>query len=540
MTTPATPPLPSGYTLDAAPSAAPPLPPGYTSDNAAPQSPAPKWPITPLPGESFADTMKRAVEAGKSVTPQEIQSSKEEAIKKVPTVLTAALLAGPLLLLSGTGIPEELTGGGIAGAAGSGATSGAASQIANKGLRAASGENVFTPQSAKDVAESTLAGGTAGAAAGLFGKVASSLFKSKLARGMVNESLGATSRDVTYGNPAKAILDEGINSPITGDIEKYKTALRSGLPADQAMLAAGGRATAVQKIINTLSPELDQQLSAASETRPWPGPSNVKGLLPAPKEALGLPGSEPTGPISSEAQPTWYRDPETGRFGRAYLSAGKGPGQQSGGGPGVMLRTPDYGAAAATQKGAIQIPVADVIDKPLMESASEISSNRAMTQAEKDAALTQLGALQQSLKEGLSDTITPLQANRIKQAIGNRINWAGTIAVTDEVKPAYRAVYAALKNAVNAAVPEAAPLNERLSNLLAAQTDIEKLMKAEEVGQGKGALGSAVTGIARRAEALAGRAIPAASTVSGAAGSYAPAPIGAAAGLFNLRALNNQ
>jgi len=43
---------------------------------------------------------------------------------------------------------------------------------------------------------------------------AKSLFKSKFARGLVNESVMAHSAgDVAYGNPAKALLDEGIATP---------------------------------------------------------------------------------------------------------------------------------------------------------------------------------------------------------------------------------------------------------------------------------------------------------------------------------------
>jgi hypothetical protein len=394
----------------------------------APAAP-PKFPITPLPGEDFADTMKRAVEAGKSITPEQEQAAEsrlyKDAPRMVPTVLTASLLAGPAMLGAGVAAPEAASaaaGGGVLGGAAGGAAGGAGTELINKGLHAAAGENVFTPQSAEDVAKAAGSGALIGGGLGLFGKIASDLFSSKVARGAINESLGATARDVTYGNPAKGILDEGINSPFTGDIEKYKAALRAGASPEQAMQAAGGRAAAVSERITQLAPQVDQALSASTA----------------------------------------------------------------------------------------QIPVADVIDKPLMKAATEIIGNPAMTGAEKDSALTQLGSLQQSLKEGLGNTLSPLQANQIKQAIGGRINWAGNISVTDDVRPAYRAVYGALKQAVNQAVPEVAPVNERLTNLLAAQTDIEKLMKSEEAGMGKGALGSAVTGIARRAEAVMGRAIPAA------------------------------
>lgn len=408
----------------------------------------PQWPVTPLPGESFADTMKRAVAQRKALTPaqgqQAIAASEKQGIKEVPAVLTSSLLAGPALLGLEAG-PEALgtlAGGGVPGGIVSGAAGGAGSELINKGLHAAAGENVFNRKSAEDVGESAAIGAAAGLGTSLFGSV----LNSKLARGMVNESVGATARDVTYGNPAKALLDEGIKSPTTGDIEAYKDALRSGLPPQQALQRAGGRVAAVAQKVNQLSPQVDALLS----------------------------------------------------------------------------------------KSTAQIPVADVIDKPLNEAANEIIQNPAMRQEEKDAALSQLGGLQQSLKEGLQGpTISPLQANRIKQAIGDRINWGGNISVTDEVKPAYRAVYGSLKRAINDAVPGVAETNERLTNLLAAQTDLQKLMAAEEVGQGKGALGSAVTGIARRAEAVAGRGIPALAAVVPHSGA-----VGAAAGTFSMPFFN--
>lgn len=313
-------------------------------------------------------------------------------------------------------------------------------QAAGAGLgteagRAATGQSVADIDAAKDVAtNAALAGGSNLALRG-----ASAALGSKLARGTINESLGASARDVTYGNPARALEDEGINSWITGDLEKYKDTLRATGDAGAAENAAGGRFAAVSQRVRDLAPQLDAALKASKA----------------------------------------------------------------------------------------QIPVANVIDKPLDDAASKIITNRAMTQAEKDTAISQLGALQQSLKEGLSNTITPLQANQIKQAIGSRVNWAGNIAVTDEVKPAYRAVYGSLKNAVNSAVPDAAPLNERLENLLAAKTDLEKLMKAEEVGQGKAALGSAVTGVARRAEAAVGRVVPSARSATTGSSRWVPAGVAA-------------
>ena len=50
--------------------------------------------VTPLEGEFFADTMKRAANAGKTVTPQVIQSQTRKGLKEAPVVLAAAPAMG--------------------------------------------------------------------------------------------------------------------------------------------------------------------------------------------------------------------------------------------------------------------------------------------------------------------------------------------------------------------------------------------------------------------------------------------------------------
>jgi hypothetical protein len=50
--------------------------------------------ITPKEGESFSDTMKRAAAAGKTVTPDLIQSQARKGLREVPTVLAAAPAIG--------------------------------------------------------------------------------------------------------------------------------------------------------------------------------------------------------------------------------------------------------------------------------------------------------------------------------------------------------------------------------------------------------------------------------------------------------------
>lgn len=389
-------------------------------------------PITPQEGESFADTMKRGAEAGKNITPEELAASYHSGVKKIPTVLGAALLAGPAII-GGLGVGPQAAGaavgGGVAGSAVGGAAGGAATELIGKGLHAAAGENVLTGESAKDVGMATATGGVLGGALGFFEKIANAAVTSKLARNVINASVGATMRDVTYGNPAVGIVKAGAVSPATGDLEAYKNALRLGAAPEQAAVAAGGRIGAVTSKINELSPQLNNLLSQSK----------------------------------------------------------------------MVLK------------------VTDVIDKPLNDAMAEIAANRAMTAAEKDAAVAQLGALQQSLKEGLGDTMSPLQANQIKQDLGNRINWAGNVAVTDEVKPVYRAVYGSLKNAVNKAVPGSAQINEDLSDMLSAKIDLEKLMRAEETGLSKWLKGASLASVVHLGESVLGRFLPGANAAVGAA-----------------------
>ncbi len=119
------------------------------------------------------------------------------------------------------------------------------------------------------------------------------------------------------------------------------------------------------------------------------------------------------------------------------------------------------------------ISVTGAIDHPLEQAILEIIGNSAMTDERKDAAVEHLGALQQDVKRGLACEISPLQAHRLAREIGDRANWGGRSSLPEEVKPAYRAVYASLRDAIRAAAPEARELEERLANLYAAKSDLE-------------------------------------------------------------------
>jgi len=128
---------------------------------------------------------------------------------------------------------------------------------------------------------------------------------------------------------------------------------------------------------------------------------------------------------------------------------------------------------AVLSKSRATINVRDVIDKPFEHAVLDIISSVAMGEAEKDAAVAHLGAFQEQINRGLDREMTPLQAHRIARAVGDRANWGTTACLSEELKPAFRAVYSSLRNALRAAVPEAHDFDERLANLCAAKSDLE-------------------------------------------------------------------
>jgi hypothetical protein len=220
-----------------------------------------------------------------------------------------------------------------------------------------------------------------------------SLADTKPGPGVTDPPVAATARDVTYGNSAKALVDEGIGDIPRGDRQVYRTALQNGKFPAEAAEAAGGQFAAVYRKISEYTPKLENILSESKAT----------------------------------------------------------------------------------------INAAEAIDKPLEDAVLEIIGNGAMSDAEKDTAIQLLGALQKWIKRSLHGDLTPLEANRIERAIGDRVNWGGNTGVSEELKPAYRALYGRLKSAVHTAVPEAQDLDERLANLYAVKSDLENLPKAREL-----------------------------------------------------------
>jgi hypothetical protein len=192
-------------------------------------------------------------------------------------------------------------------------------------------------------------------------------------------------RDLTYGNPVKAMVDEAIWNLATGNYQAYKAALEHGKSVADAAEAAGGQLAMVHRKIG------DYTLK-------------VQNLLAESKATIG---------------------------------------------------------------------VAECIDKPLEQAVLDIIGNGAMSDSEKDAAVQQLGVIQEWVKLGLQGNIAPADANRILLAIGDRLNWGGTAEVPEEFRAVYRTLYGNLKAAIRGAVPEAQNLHDRLTNLYAAKSDLE-------------------------------------------------------------------
>lgn len=195
----------------------------------------------------------------------------------------------------------------------------------------------------------------------------------------------APARDLTYGNAAKAMVDEVIWNMAAGNYQAYRTALQQGKSAAEAAQAAGGQVAVVHRKISDYTLKLEAVLSES--------------------------------------------------------------------------------------KAIISIP--EAIDKPLEQAMLEIISNGAMSDSEKDSAIQQLGALQEWIKHGLNGYMTPAQAHQIILAVGDRQNWGRPVDVSENLKTAYRALYGSLKIAIRSAVPGAQNLQERLTNLYAAKSDLE-------------------------------------------------------------------
>jgi hypothetical protein len=192
-------------------------------------------------------------------------------------------------------------------------------------------------------------------------------------------------RDLTYGDSAKALVDEAIWNLEPGDYDVYSSGLQSGKSAMEAAQSAGGQLAIMHR--------------------------------------------------------------KVGEYTRALE------------------------ALLAESKSIIK-PI-DVINRPLEHATLELIDKNEISEAKKDAAIEQLGALQESLNRELNEQITPLRAFRMACSLGDGANWGATSKLSDELKPAYGTVYTNLRDAMIAAVPGALGLFERLANLCVAKAELE-------------------------------------------------------------------
>jgi len=85
-------------------------------------------------------------------------------------------------------------------------------------------------------------------------------------------------RDLTYGNSAKALVDETIWNMPPGDYEVYRTALEQGKPAGEAAQSAGGQFAIVHRRISQYTHKIEAVLSESKAT------INVRDFIDKPFE----------------------------------------------------------------------------------------------------------------------------------------------------------------------------------------------------------------------------------------------------------------
>jgi hypothetical protein len=127
----------------------------------------------------------------------------------------------------------------------------------------------------------------------------------------------------------------------------------------------------------------------------------------------------------------------------------------------------------------VQIDAAPIIDKAISDAQT------AARKVGNKSAVNRLADLGDALKSEYGPIKgTPFEINNLKRDIGNSASDLGAFKSTDPIESSAAAamgdVYKGLKNAVNAQVPEIAPINERVANLLSAKTGLNRNLALEE------------------------------------------------------------
>ena len=88
-------------------------------------------------------------------------------------------------------------------------------------------------------------------------ETASGLADMKAGRLITDRPVRTPVRDVTLGNSAKAMVDEGIWNMARGDYQAYRTALQQGMSEAEAARAAGGQLAFIHRKIREYNLKLE-------------------------------------------------------------------------------------------------------------------------------------------------------------------------------------------------------------------------------------------------------------------------------------------
>lgn len=127
---------------------------------------------------------------------------------------------------------------------------------------------------------------------------------------------------------------------------------------------------------------------------------------------------------------------------------------------------------------------AQINAEPIIDEAIDSAVSSAKKTGNK-AVVTRLENLREALKTEYGPTKgTPFEINKLKREVGKIGSDLGAFKSTDPLEASAAGamvdVYSGLKEAVNQQVPEIAPLNERISNLMSAQTALKRNLALQE------------------------------------------------------------
>jgi hypothetical protein len=200
----------------------------------------------------------------------------------------------------------------------------------------------------------------------------------------------------------------------------------------------------------------------------------------------------------------------------------------------------DEGAWGWTRKGVLD-DVSDAIEKRTQQLNSAVNSPAANAKAidlrpviknvfdPRIDFLTKHGEVEQAQAlTGMRDNyldpkiwpnisrMSPAEATALKRDIGDLTRWSGDPLEASKMD-ARRALYGKTKDQVNAAVPEAAPLNERISSLLTAQKALKSAVNRDQVASPMNLVDAATTVAGGPGAAIARKVVTAPGTASVAA-----------------------